>query len=89
MAVASTYVLTVTSVSNPTHPVFVLAQGIVDAQGNLEATATLPGLAPGSYDVALSGQHLSGIGLKLIARITIGSAGTFTALSPNTSSIYG
>lgn len=89
VAVASTYVLTVTSVSNPTHPVFVLAQGIVDAQGNLEATATLPGLAPGSYDVALSGQHLSGIGLKLTARITIGSAGTFTALSPNTSSIYG
>ena len=89
VATTSTYLLTVTPVGNPGARVMVLANGTVDARGNLEATATLPNLAGGNYDVALSGKHLTGIGLTLTSRITVGDDGRLGAISANVSSVFG
>ena len=82
VAITSTYLLTITNqASGATSRV--LAEGVVDARGNLEARALLPALQPGDYDVVFQGKHRGGAGLRLSARITVGDAGQITALGPN------
>ena len=82
VAITSTYLLTITNViTNTTSRV--LAEGVVEARGNLEARALLPALQPGDYDVVFQGKHRGGAGLRLTARITVGDVGQITALGPN------
>ena len=82
VAITSTYLLTITNVTTDTTS-RVLAEGVVDARGNLEARALLPALQPGDYDVVFQGKHRGGAGLRLTARITVGDVGQITALGPN------
>jgi len=87
VAITSTYLLTITNqVTNSTSRV--LAEGVVDARGNLEARALLPALQPGDYDVMFQGKHRGGAGLRLSARITVGDAGQITALGPNVPTLW-
>ena len=82
VAITSTYLLTITNqTTNSTSRV--LAEGVVDARGNLEARALLPALQPGDYDVVFQGKHRGGAGLRLTARITVGDAGEIATLGPN------
>ena len=82
VAITSTYLLTITDqTTNSTSRV--LAEGVVDARGNLEARALLPALQPGDYDVVFQGKHRGGAGLRLTARITVGDAGQIATLGPN------
>ena len=82
VAITSTYLLTITNQSANTTS-RVLAEGVVDARGNLEARALLPALQPGDYDVVFQGKHRGGAGLRLTARITVGDAGQIATLGPN------
>ena len=82
VAITSSYLLTITHVTTNTRT-RVLAEGVVDARGNLEARALLPALQPGDYDVVFQGKHLGGAGLRLTARITVGGAGQIATLGPN------
>lgn len=87
VAITSTYLLTITNqTTNSTSRV--LAEGVVDARGNLEARALLPALQPGDYDVVFQGKHRGGAGLRLSARITVGDAGQITALGPNVPTLW-
>lgn len=87
VAIASTYLLTITNQVSGARS-RVLAEGVVDARGNLEARALLPALEPGSYDVVFQGKHRGGAGLRLSARITIGDAGQITTLGPNIPTLW-
>ena len=87
VAITSTYLLTITN--QPTNSTSrVLAEGVVDARGNLEARALLPALQPGDYDVVFQGKHRGGAGLRLSARITVGDAGQITVLGPNIPQVW-
>mgnify|MGYP001039974596 FL=1 len=86
VAHTSTYLLSITS---PTGVVQrVLASGTVDARGNLEAMMRLPELAPGIYDVVMTGQHLGGHGLSLSARITVDDHGRIATLGDNRPAVF-
>jgi hypothetical protein len=81
VAITSTYLLSLTSTTGRTQRI--LATGVVDARGNLEAMAPLPALMAGSYDVVFTGRHHGGVGLSLSARITIGVDGRIVSLQDN------
>ena len=66
----------------------VLASGVVDSRGNLEARVVLSALAPGTYDVVFEGKHAGGAGLRLTSRMTVGSAGQITELAENVPEIW-
>ena len=87
VAFTSTYLLTITNQATNTTS-RVLAEGVVDARGNLEARALLPSLQPGDYDVVFQGKHRGGAGLRLSARITVGDAGQITVLGPNIPQVW-
>ena len=87
VATTSTYLLTITNASSAAAQ-RVLASGVVDSRGNLEARVVLPALAPGTYDVVFEGKHARGAGLRLTARMTVGSAGQITALAENVPEIW-
>ena len=87
VAITSTYLLTITNATNNTTS-RVLAEGVVDARGNLEARALLPSLQPGDYDVVFQGKHRGGAGLRLSARITVGDAGQIMTLGPNIPTVW-
>jgi len=87
VAITSTYLLTITHVTSNTTS-RVLAEGVVDARGNLEARALLPALQPGDYDVVFQGKHRGGAGLRLSARITVGDAGQITTLGRNVPTLW-
>jgi hypothetical protein len=87
VAIASSYLLTITNVTTNTTS-RVLAEGVVDARGNLEARALLPSLQPGYYDVVFQGKHRGGAGLRLSARITVGDAGQVMTLGPNIPAVW-
>ena len=87
VAITSTYLLTITNVTTNTTS-RVLAEGVVDARGNLEARALLPALQPGDYDVVFQGKHRGGAGLRLSARITVGGAGQIRVLGPNIPQVW-
>ena len=87
VAITSTYLLSITAVSTQSTS-RTLAEGVVDARGNLEARALLPALDPGTYDVVFQGKHRGGAGLRLTARITVGDAGSITVLGENVPQLW-
>ncbi len=87
VAITSTYLLSITDTSAQSTS-RTLAEGVVDARGNLEARALLPALEPGTYDVVFQGKHRGGAGLRLTARITVGDAGSITVLGENVPQLW-
>lgn len=82
VATTSTYLLTITNTETSASS-RVLASGVVDARGNLEARVRLPALEPGHYDVVFEGKHRGGSGLRLTARLVVGSNGQIAVLGQN------
>ena len=87
VAITSTYLLSITHASTQSTS-RTLAEGVVDARGNLEARALLPALESGNYDVVFQGKHRGGAGLRLTARITVGDAGSITVLGENVPQLW-
>ena len=87
VAITSTYLLSITDVSTKATS-RVLAEGVVDARGNLEARALLPALDSGDYDVVFQGKHRGGAGLRLTAHITVGGSGQITVLGKNVPQVW-
>ena len=83
VAVTSTYLLTVTRVSNVTPSITTLAEGTIDADGSFSAMTRLPALAPGVYNVQMVGTHVNGSTLQLTSQVTIGGVGQFTSIGAN------
>ena len=83
VAVTSTYLLTVTRVSNVTPTITTLAEGTIDADGSFSSMTRLPALAPGVYNVQMVGTHVNGSTLQLTSQITIGGVGQFTSIGAN------
>ena len=83
VAVTSTYLLTVTRVSNVTPSITTLAEGTIDADGSFSAMTRLPALAPGVYNVQMVGTHVNGSTLQLTSQVTIGGLGQFTIIGAN------
>ena len=82
IAVTSTYVLTVTKISNVAPSLITLAEGTIDADGSFSSMVRLPYLSPGIYDVRLTGTHANGAHLQLTSQVTI-DAGAFSSIGPN------
>jgi hypothetical protein len=82
VAVTSTYVLTVTAVSNVSPSVVTLAEGTIGADGSFSSMVRLPNLAPGTYNVCMTGEHTNGAALELTSQVTI-DAGVFTSIGAN------
>ncbi len=83
VAVTSTYLLTVTGVSNVTPTITTLAEGTIDADGSFSSMTRLPALAPGVYHVQMVGTHVNGSTLQLTSQVTIGGVGQFTSIGAN------
>jgi hypothetical protein len=83
VAVTSTYLLTVTRVSNVTPTITTLAEGTIDADGSFSSMKRLPALAPGVYNVQMVGTHVNGSTLQLTSQVTIGGVGEFTSIGAN------
>ena len=83
VAVTSTYLLTVTRVSNVTPTITTLAEGTIDAHGSFTSMTRLPALAPGTYNVQMVGTHVNGSTLQLTSQVTIGGVGQFTSIGAN------
>ena len=83
VAVTSTYLLTVTRVSNVTPTITTLAEGTIDADGSFTSMTRLPALAPGVYNVQMVGTHVNGSTLQLTSQVTIGGVGQFTSIGAN------
>jgi hypothetical protein len=82
VAVTSTYLLTVTSVSNVSPSLVTLAEGTIGADGSFSSMVRLPNLAPGTYDGRMTGEHMNGATLELTSQVTI-DAGVFTSIGAN------
>ena len=83
VSVTSTYLLTVTGVSNIAPTITTLAEGTIDADGSFSSMTRLPVLAPGVYNVQMVGTHVNGSTLQLTSQITIGGVGEFTSIGAN------
>jgi hypothetical protein len=83
VAVTSTYLLTVTRVSNVIPTITTLAEGTIDADGSFTSMTRLPALAPGTYNVQMVGTHVNGSTLQLTSQVTIGGLGQFTSIGAN------
>lgn len=83
VAVTSTYLLTVTRVSNVTPTITTLAEGTINASGSFSSMTRLPALTPGVYNVKMVGTHTNGSTLQLTSQITIGELGEFTSIGAN------
>ena len=83
VAVTSTYLLTVTRVSNVTPTITTLAEGTIDADGSFTSMTRLPALTPGTYNVQMVGSHVNGSTLQLTSQVTIGGLGQFTSIGAN------
>ena len=83
VAVTSTYLLTVTRVSNVTPTITTLAEGTINANGSFSSMTRLPALTPGVYNVKMVGTHTNGSTLQLTSQITIGELGEFTSIGAN------
>jgi hypothetical protein len=83
VAVTSTYLLTVTRVSNVTPTITTLAEGTIDADGSFSSMTRLPALAPGTYNAQMVGTHVNGSTLQLTSQVTIGGVGQFTSIGAN------
>jgi hypothetical protein len=87
VASASPYVVRLTRVSPPQSSV-ILAEGTTDARGSFATRVTLGALAPGTYTLTLTGRHAFGTGLWLTTTFTVGTEGTYTAISDNAHGIW-
>ena len=83
IAVTSTYLLTVTRVSNVTPTITTLAEGTINANGSFSSMTRLPALTPGVYNVQMVGTHVNGSTLQLTSQVTIGGVGEFTSIGAN------
>ena len=83
VAVTSTYLLTMTRVSNIAPTITTLAEGTIDANGSFSSMTRLPALTPGVYNVQMVGTHTNGSTLQLTSQITIGGVGEFTSIGAN------
>ena len=83
VSVTSTYLLTVTRVSNITPTITTLAEGTIDADGSFSSMTRLPALTPGVYNVQMVGTHVNGSTLQLTSQVTIGGVGEFTSIGAN------
>ena len=83
VAVTSTYLLTVTGVSNIAPTITTLAEGTIDADGSFSSMTRLPALTPGVYNVQMVGTHVNGSTLQLTSQIAIGGVGEFTSIGAN------
>ena len=83
VAVTSTYLLTVTRVSNVTPTITTLAEGTNDADWSFTSMTRLPALAPGTYNVQMVGTHVNGSTLQLTSQVTVGGVGQFTSIGAN------
>ena len=77
----SPYKLTVQSISNPWRETRVLASGVVNGGGHLEATTLLPRMAADSYRIVFEGVAVNGQPLKLTNHVNVNAAGRFTSIS--------
>ena len=77
----SPYKLTVQSISNPWRETRVLASGVVNSGGHLEATTVLPRMAADSYRIVFEGVAVNGQPLKLTNHVNVNAAGRFTSIS--------
>ena len=82
VAVTSTYLLTVTKVSNAAPSVTTLAEGTIDADGSFSSMVRLPYLEPGTYNVRMVGTHVNGATLQLTSQVTV-DGGVFTSIGAN------
>jgi len=82
IAVTSTYLLTVTRVSNVTPTITTLAEGTINANGSFSSMTRLPALTPGSYKIVMTGIHASGYQLVLTNYLTVGANGSIVSVSP-------
>ena len=83
VAVTSTYLLTMTRVSNIAPTITTLAEGTINANGSFSSMTRLPALTPGVYNVQMVGTHVNGSTLQLTSQITIGGVGEFTSIGAN------
>jgi len=83
VSVTSTYLLTVTGVSNIAPTITTLAEGTIDGDGSFSFMTRLPALTPGVYNVQMVGPHVNGSTLQLTSQITIGGVGEFTSIGAN------
>ena len=83
VSVTSTYLLTMTRVSNIAPTITTLAEGTIDADGSFTSMTRLPALAPGTYNVQMVGTHVNGSTLQLTSQVTIGGVGQFTSIGAN------
>ena len=83
VSVTSTYLLTVTRVSNIAPTITTLAEGTIDADGSFSSMTRLPALTPGVYNVQMVGTHVNGSTLQLTSQVTIGGVGQFTSIGAN------
>ena len=82
VARASTYRLTLTSTPRDARFAVVLAEGTIDADGSFSSMERMPALAPGTYDVRMTGRHTNGATLELISQVTV-LAGVLTSIGEN------
>ena len=82
VAVTSTYLLTVTKVSNVAPSVTTLAEGTIDADGSFSSMVRLPYLEPGTYNVRMVGTHANGATLQLTSQVSV-DGGVFTSIGAN------
>ena len=82
IAVASTFLLTVTAVSRVTPSVVTLAQGIIDADGSFSSMSRLPLIPSGTYNVRMTGLDTDGNTLELTSQVTVGDE-VFTSIGAN------
>lgn len=82
VAVTSLYELTVRPVSDRSQTPTTLASGTIGPNGSFSSMVRLPSLAPGTYDIRMSGKHVNGATLQLTARVTI-EGGVLTSIGDN------
>lgn len=82
VAATSTYVLRVSGVSNGASSVVILAEGTIDADGSFSSMVRLPELAPGTYNIRMTGRHTNGSTLELTSQVRV-EAGVLSSVGEN------
>lgn len=77
----SAYRLTIQSITNPWQVNRVLASGLVNGGGHLEATAGLPRMEADNYRIIFEGVAANGQPLKLTNHVNVNESDRFTSIS--------
>jgi hypothetical protein len=77
----SAYRLTIQSITNPWRVTSVLASGLVNGGGHLEATTRLPRMEADNYRIIFEGVAANGQPIKLTNHVNVNSSGRFTSIS--------